>query len=129
MLQMADYDATRERLRRPKPTNPYYDGPVGCLQQSTAARPFINDPDPDHPSFTASRLRRSPILCAKQKRGMQTPLPYSLPSFGPAGGQPPRHGHGKQPQQAPCPGRASLDRAAGPLNAMSGPPTQGHETS
>ena len=103
MLQMADYDATRERLRRPKPTNPYYDGPVGCLQQSTAARPFINDPDPDHPSFTASRLRRSPILCAKQKRGMQTPLPYSLPSFGPAGGQHPRHGHGKQPQQAPCP--------------------------
>eukprot|EP01043_Picozoa_sp_COSAG02_P049409 COSAG02_NODE_4959_length_4781_cov_2.142674_1_plen_553_part_00 len=95
LSKLADVDSTVDRLRRPKPTNPYYDGIVGSLQENTASRPFLNDPDPDHPAFTSSRLRRSPILCAKQKRGIDTPLPYSLPSFGPAGGMDPRDaGHG-----------------------------------
>ena len=95
LSRLADVDSTVDRLRRPKPANPYYDGIVGPLQENHAARPFLNDPDPDHPAFVASRLRRSPILCAKQKRGIDTPLPYSLPSFGPAGGMNPRHaGHG-----------------------------------
>ena len=95
LSRLADVDSTVDRLRRPKPANPYYDGIVGPLQENLAARPFLNDPDPDHPAFMASRLRRSPILCAKQKRGIDTPLPYSLPSFGPAGGMNPRDaGHG-----------------------------------
>ena len=96
LSKLADQDPTVDRLRRPKPTNPYYDGIVGPLQENTAARPFLNDPDPDHPAFTTSRLRRSPVLCAKQKRGIDTPLPYTLPSFGPAGGMNARDaGHGK----------------------------------
>lgn len=95
LSKLANVDSTVDRMRRPKPANPYYDGIVGSLQENTASRPFLNDPDPDHPAFTASRLRRSPILCAKQKRGINTPLPYSLPSFGPAGGMDPRDaGHG-----------------------------------
>lgn len=94
--RLADVDSTVDRVRRPKPANPYYDGIVGSLQENTSARPFLNDPDPDHPAFTTSRLRRAPILCAKQKRGPDTPLPYSLPSFGPAGGMDPREaGHGE----------------------------------
>lgn len=95
LSKLADVDSTLDRLRRPKPANPYYDGIVGSLQENTASRPFLNDPDPDHPAFTSSRLRRAPVLCAKQKRGIDTPLPYSLPSFGPAGGMDPRAaGHG-----------------------------------